>query len=183
MSRVTFGDKTFQYDGKWHVIEIEGELPNGVTVSYENNRQREVTNVVATAHFTGDYENYKEIPEKTATLTIKAVPTPIWPTLSTFALGSRRSLATSATSQSQPLAPSEPVSANSDDLVISSVVPTAGQWFSLYETDSLSGGFNIENMEPVERKQAVMEDGVPVIRFTRQKTDSASRYWRIVAEP
>ena len=186
MSGVTFSDATYWYDSKLHVIEIVGELPNGVTVSYENNSKRDVGIYTAIAHFTGDADNYNLIDDMIATLTItNAIPAPTWPVLGTFGLGSRRSLGASATSQSQaqPLASSEPVGDNSDDWVISSAVPTAGQWYSLYETDSLSNGFNIENMVPVERKQAEIVDGVPVIRFVRQRTADESRYWRIVAEP
>ena len=34
---VTFEDQTFTYDGKEHSISVTGDVPDGVTVAYENN--------------------------------------------------------------------------------------------------------------------------------------------------
>lgn len=70
MSNVKFEDKTVTYDGNEHTLEITGTLPEGVSVSYTNNKLTEVGSIEATATFMGDYENYNEIPNMTATLTI-----------------------------------------------------------------------------------------------------------------
>lgn len=70
MSNVKFEDKTVTYDGNEHTLEITGTLPEGVSVSYTNNKLTEVGSIEATATFLGDYEHYNEIPNMTATLTI-----------------------------------------------------------------------------------------------------------------
>lgn len=69
MSGVTFEDKTFVYDGEIHMIEITGELPEGVTVEYENNVGIESGVYEAIAHFTGD-KYHTKIEDMKATLTI-----------------------------------------------------------------------------------------------------------------
>lgn len=69
MSEVSFEDKTFVYDGEIHMIEISGELPEGVTVEYENNVGIESGVYEAIAHFTGD-KYHTEIEDMKATLTI-----------------------------------------------------------------------------------------------------------------
>ena len=71
MSGITFEDKTVTYDGNEHELLIEGTLPEGVTVTYENNKLTEVGSVKATAIFSHNNPNYNEIPNMTATLTIK----------------------------------------------------------------------------------------------------------------
>ena len=74
MSGVTFEDATFEHDGKPHSIEVSGELPEGVTVSYEGNGQVEAGTYPVTAHFAGDIVNHELIPDMTATLTVHAQP-------------------------------------------------------------------------------------------------------------
>ena len=69
LSGVTFEDKTVTYDGKEHEIVIKGELPEGVTVEYTNNKGTEAGTYEATATFKGN-ENYNEIASMNATLTI-----------------------------------------------------------------------------------------------------------------
>ncbi|MBR2789268.1 MAG: metallophosphoesterase, partial [Eggerthellaceae bacterium] len=69
LSGVSFSDTTVTYDGTEHSIFIEGDLPEGVTVSYEGNGQTnagvyEVTAVFATA------EGDASLPSMTALLTI-----------------------------------------------------------------------------------------------------------------
>ena len=71
MSGITFEDKTVTYDGNEHELLIEGTLPEGVTVTYENNKLTEVRSIKATAIFTHNNPNYNEIPNMTATLTIE----------------------------------------------------------------------------------------------------------------
>ncbi|MCI8273772.1 MAG: hypothetical protein HFJ55_06810 [Clostridia bacterium] len=72
MSSVAFKDATFKYDGKNHCVLIEGQLPEGVTVTYVNNQGMKVGKYVATAKFAGDTKNYEPIPDMFATLTIEA---------------------------------------------------------------------------------------------------------------
>ena len=77
MSGVSFEDATYPYDGKEKTLEITGQLPEGVTVSYENNTLTNAGSVKATAEFTvADTEHYNEIDEVLyADLTIeKAIP-------------------------------------------------------------------------------------------------------------
>ena len=54
-------------------------------------------------------------------------------------------------------------------------------WYSLYETNSLTGGFAIDGLEPVMRRQAASGD-VPSIVFERT-TDGSQVFWKVVAEP
>ncbi|MBE7082741.1 MAG: hypothetical protein E7378_03610 [Clostridiales bacterium] len=77
MSQVTFNDVVVEYDGNAHYIQISGELPQGVSVTYSGNYQTEVGTYVVTASFSGNYEKYNEIVDMTATLTItkKQIPT------------------------------------------------------------------------------------------------------------
>ena len=70
MSGVSFEDETILYDGALHSLEVQGELPEGVTVSYEGNGQTEPGTYTVTAHFTGDTKNHEPIPDKTVTMTI-----------------------------------------------------------------------------------------------------------------
>lgn len=69
MSQITFESKSFEYDGTAKSLEINGALPEGVSVSYENNNQVEVGEYEVIAKFIGSSE-YKPIPQMTATLTI-----------------------------------------------------------------------------------------------------------------
>ena len=71
MSNIKFEDKTVTYDGTLHSLEITGTLPEGVTVTYENNRKAFAGTYEVTAHFKGDGLNYNPIPDMTATLTIE----------------------------------------------------------------------------------------------------------------
>lgn len=69
MSGVTFNERTITY-GESGYIEIEGTLPDGVSVSYENNGNMDAGTYEVIAHFAGDSANYNVIPDMTATLTI-----------------------------------------------------------------------------------------------------------------
>ncbi len=68
---VTFEDETFTYDGTEKSIAICGELPNGVSVSYQNNVGTEVGIYNAIAVLSG--KNYQTL-TLTAILTIKSNP-------------------------------------------------------------------------------------------------------------
>ena len=72
MSGISFNDLEYEYDGTEKCITITGTLPTGVEVKYEGNTRTEVGKSTATAMFEGDSENYNQIPNMTATLTIKA---------------------------------------------------------------------------------------------------------------
>lgn len=69
MSAVVFADKTVTYNGESHSIFATG-MPNGVSVSYENNNKINADEYTITAIFTGDSTNYNAIENKTATLKI-----------------------------------------------------------------------------------------------------------------
>jgi len=72
MTGISFVDKTVNYDGNEHSIEIGGTLPDGVTVSYgDNNVKTAAGTYLVTATFAVDAVNYNVPAPKTATLTIK----------------------------------------------------------------------------------------------------------------
>ncbi len=71
MSSVSFVNKTVAYTGSEQTITITGTLPEGVTVTYENNKLTEEGFVNAVAKFTGDSKNYNPIAAMQATLTIR----------------------------------------------------------------------------------------------------------------
>lgn len=70
MSAVTFENKTVTYDGKTHSLAVSDNLPNGVTVTYENNDKISANQYIVTAIFTGDSINYYAIDDMQAMLTI-----------------------------------------------------------------------------------------------------------------
>jgi len=73
MSKVSFKDGVFVYNGEAQNLAIEGELPTGVRVSYGDGYVDAGTYTI-TATFKGDARNYEVIPDMTATMTInKAV--------------------------------------------------------------------------------------------------------------
>ncbi|MCQ2413325.1 MAG: MBG domain-containing protein [Clostridia bacterium] len=76
MSKVTFEDKTVDYDGKNKSVEIGGELPKGVSVSYRIGAEKGNSATMAgeytvIAEFSGDSRNYLPIPSMSATLRIQ----------------------------------------------------------------------------------------------------------------
>lgn len=70
LSDIKFESKTAVWDGNKHFIEIVGELPSFVTVSYENNGNTDVGEYEVIARFTAN-ENYKPIADMTAYLNIE----------------------------------------------------------------------------------------------------------------
>jgi len=70
MANVSFNNAEFIYDELEKKVVITGTLPDGVTVSYKDNAITNAGNITATAIFSGDYNNYNEIPSMTAVLTI-----------------------------------------------------------------------------------------------------------------
>ena len=63
---ITFSDATFDYDGEEHSITVVGDIPEGVTVKYTDNKGTDTGTYNATATLTGDEYN---------TLTLNAVMT------------------------------------------------------------------------------------------------------------
>ncbi|MBQ3288868.1 MAG: C10 family peptidase [Kiritimatiellae bacterium] len=160
MSGVTFSDETCAYDGKPHSLEVSGSLPSGVTVSYENNGHQEVGVYEVTAIFSGDAVNYYSIPDMKATLTIVSVnPDP---------------------SQPMPIAFTA-VAVADGTWTISFTTAVERCWYTLFETNSLTGGFDIGNAVFAERRQAVAGD-VPTMTFIRPSNGS-QLFWKVVAEP
>ena len=70
MSGIKFEDDSVPYNGEEQSLAISGDLPDGVTVTYEGNGMTNVGEYNVTASFTGDYANYNEINDMTAKLTI-----------------------------------------------------------------------------------------------------------------
>ena len=70
LSNIKFENKTYTYDGLEKELTITGNLPSGVTVTYETNKLTNAGSVVAKAKFSGDTLNYNSISDMTATLTI-----------------------------------------------------------------------------------------------------------------
>ena len=71
MSGVSFSDKTVTYSREEYYIEISGNLPAGVSVSYTGNGKINVGTYTVVASFKGDSANYEPIPDMSATLTIE----------------------------------------------------------------------------------------------------------------
>ncbi len=71
MSSVKLEDKTFVCDGEEKTLLISGALPDGVSVTYENNIQTEVGKYLVTAHFEAG-KNYADIEDMHAFLEIES---------------------------------------------------------------------------------------------------------------
>ncbi len=80
MTGVTFGGRSFEYDGTEHSLAIGGsKLPEGVSVEYTNNGRTDVGDYEVTATFKGDDAHYEPIAPMTATLTVtKATISVVW---------------------------------------------------------------------------------------------------------
>ena len=70
MSAVHFNGTKVTYDGNAKKIEIQGQLPTGITVSYEGNEGTDAGTYEATATFTSNNVNYNDPTPMTATLII-----------------------------------------------------------------------------------------------------------------
>ena len=71
LSNIKMNDKTVTYDGKEQSIEIEGKLPEGVTVTYLNNNQVNAGVYEVVASLTDTTGNYMVKESLTASLTIE----------------------------------------------------------------------------------------------------------------
>ena len=67
---ITFQDQSVAYDGEEHSIYITGDLPTGVTVTYENNGKIEIGEYKIVASFTDSTGLYNVPENMEATLTI-----------------------------------------------------------------------------------------------------------------
>ena len=75
LNGISFTDKKVRYDGSTHSILLNGILPEGVSVSYENNNQVNAGEYEIKASFTVSDSNFNSIPDMLAMLIIeKAVP-------------------------------------------------------------------------------------------------------------
>ena len=72
MSGITFTDETFNYDGEAHFISVKGNLPDWVTIVYENNGKSTTGTYTVTAKFVHSNPNYNPIADKTAKIVIGA---------------------------------------------------------------------------------------------------------------
>lgn len=72
MTGVTFPSQTFPYvQGRTYTIEVQGDLPKGVSVTYQNNTARTAGSITtATANFHSSDSNYEDPKPMQATLTI-----------------------------------------------------------------------------------------------------------------
>ncbi len=82
MSEITFNDATVIYDGEGHTLYITGKLPDGVTVNYYTPNDTHIDGVnnkgyvnagtyKIIAKFEGDKNNYNDIPNMEAQITIE----------------------------------------------------------------------------------------------------------------
>lgn len=69
MSGISFEGNSVVWSGNSNSLQICGNLPEGVTVSYENNGHTDVGVYEVIAHFTVD-ENHEPVPDMKATLTV-----------------------------------------------------------------------------------------------------------------
>ena len=71
MSGVKFDSKEVVENGEFHSLEITGNLPEGISVSYTPNSYKEAGEYMVIASFVGVNENYTSIPTKVAVLSIR----------------------------------------------------------------------------------------------------------------
>ncbi len=74
MSGINFNGTKVFYDGKEKTIELEGQLPNGLSVSYTGNVGVNAGSYLATATFSSNNVNYNSPEPMTATLIIDPAP-------------------------------------------------------------------------------------------------------------
>ncbi|MBO5669459.1 MAG: hypothetical protein J6R75_03735, partial [Candidatus Methanomethylophilaceae archaeon] len=69
MSKVSFDDRTYTYDGTFRSIEIEGDLPAGIIVEYSS-AMKDAGTYDMQVRFTPENPNYNDIAPMTAKMTI-----------------------------------------------------------------------------------------------------------------
>ncbi len=73
IAHISLEDKVIPYDGLFHTLEISGELPEGVTVEYQNNSHKNAGVYKVVATFTNANENYEPLGRMEATLRIEQI--------------------------------------------------------------------------------------------------------------
>ena len=68
-----FEGAEIDYDGKYHKLEVKGDLPEGLTISYENNNQKDAGEYLVVANFINSNPNYNEVSSMEATLKINPI--------------------------------------------------------------------------------------------------------------
>ena len=175
---VVFMDRTFEYDGFPKTNHVSG-LPEGFTVEYTGDIRWDPGTNEVTATISGELPNYCLDPDPT-----------VW---------TRKLIIVDPNGLYKPPKPvvdpdpsgrAEPdpiafksiagdLTAGTWTLVVTQIVEKC--WYSLYETNSLVGGFKIEGVEPVWTKQP--ESGeFPEWTITRPN-NGTQLFWRMVAEP
>ena len=71
LSGITFSSQTVTYDGNAHYLQVEGDLPSGLTVSYTNNGKTAAGTYTVTANFHNSVSGMTTPSPMTATLYIK----------------------------------------------------------------------------------------------------------------
>ena len=87
IENIKFKNKTVEYDGKIHTLEISGQLPKGLKVEYTTNTLKNAGTIEVTAKFIEE-EGYNEVPDLKASLTIVPRKIIIKPCDVTFYYGS-----------------------------------------------------------------------------------------------
>ncbi|MBQ6783985.1 MAG: InlB B-repeat-containing protein, partial [Acholeplasmatales bacterium] len=70
LTNVQFNDMLFDYDEQNKTANIVGNLPEGLTVSFEGDNVSEIGSYNVVAHFTNSNKNYNDVADKTAKLII-----------------------------------------------------------------------------------------------------------------
>lgn len=73
LSEIEFFGDIVNYDGNVHSLEVEGSIPNGVSIEYENNDQTNSGTYTVIAKFVHNNKNYNDIENKTAILQINKI--------------------------------------------------------------------------------------------------------------
>lgn len=74
LENIKFSEKSYIYDGTEKELIISGILPEGLTVSYVDNKLTNVGSTTAKAIFSGDFENYYPVDDMISTLVITKKP-------------------------------------------------------------------------------------------------------------
>ena len=72
VSQLLLRSSSVGYDGKAHSLLLEGEIPDGLTVSYVGNNVSEEGTYTVRAVFDGDFQNYYAVDDMVATLVISS---------------------------------------------------------------------------------------------------------------
>lgn len=175
---IVFENRTFEYDGFPKTNHVSG-LPEGLTVEYTGDIRWDPGTNEVTATISGELPNHYLDPDPII-LTAKLIivdPNGLYKP-------SEPSVDPDPSGRAEP----DPIAfksitgdfaAGTWTLVVTQIVEKC--WYSLYETNSLVGGFKIEGVEPVWTKQP--ESGeFPEWTITRPN-NGAQLFWRMVAEP